>query len=322
MNECISKSNIGKAQKHEKKVLQAQEVSDLQKRIPGLSNESRKNVTTWVNEKFGRGSIEPGFTKKLVENDKLYKDYFEIKEFEFETKDGSLEVLPAFVCTDLLALTKRVLQDRGYEIDHTLCKFQIDKGQGYLKFVYSVVDLSESKKSKETYLDTGVNKLFILAILHPKIEESHHNFKIIMSHMNVWDSQEYIWDNGGDWLHGGDYKALNILAGKTNHASKYPCHACKVRKDNLKEKNVELLSVGDLHDMHQAFVTASASNSERWAKDNLKNVEYQNCKYEQLFVKNIDKYRTKKVIDVTSPGTLHIFLGCFKKQYKVVMSEL
>ena len=72
--------------------------------------------------------------------------------------------------------------------------------------------------------------------------------------------------------------------------------------------------------MHQSFIEASASKSAAWAKTNLKREEFQNCKNEQLFVQNVDKYRTKKVLDVTSPATLHTFLGCFKGQYKVMIN--
>ena len=208
---------IGVAQNTERYVLTAQDIAELQKRIPGLSNNSRKAICTWINEKLGRGTIESGFTKILSELDKLYLEYFEIKEFEFENKDGIFELLPAFVCKDLLAFTKRVNKDRNYDIDHTLCKFGIDKGQGFLKFTYSIVDLFENEEYHEHFLSTGVNKLFLLAILHPKLEENHHNFKVIMSHMNIWDCQEHIWENGGDFLFHGDYKALNILG-------QFSCH--------------------------------------------------------------------------------------------------
>ena len=71
--------------------------------------------------------------------------------------------------------------------------------------------------------------------------------------------------------------------------------------------------------MHQSFIEDSALESENWAKLNLKNEEYQNCKKEQLFVKNVEKYGHLKVLDVTAPATLHTFLGTFKVQYKVMI---
>ena len=180
----------------------------------------------------------------------------------------------------------------------------------------SVVDLDEIENEVQ-FKSNGINKLFHLAILHPKLEENHHNINIVLSHLNMIECRDKF---KGTFLIGGDFKVYQFFVGKQNHACSYPDFACMLKQDQKKSMHgkAPLLTIGKLIDMHKAFVESGLSRSE------LKDIKYQNCEFPQLLVKEEQlnsEIRLKNVLDYFLPPTLHIEIGAFDCIFKLMKVE-
>ena len=119
--------SIGVAKEVEPILYSVDDLVELRKIVPGMSNASLKRVCTWLNSKQ-RGSVEDHFQQKLLDLDKLFLEYFEVKEFDFKLKSGELEKLPIAICKNMHNFIERVIELRELNPDRLLLKFLVDKG--------------------------------------------------------------------------------------------------------------------------------------------------------------------------------------------------
>ena len=86
---------------------------------------------------------------------------------------------------------------------------------------------NQSSEVKEKWKDTGVKKIFIIA-LAPNIQENYHNVCSIWSQLQMNKClSKYLATITTD------LKLSNIIVGLSNDAICYPCIWCDVSKDDL-----------------------------------------------------------------------------------------
>ena len=91
--------------------------------------------------------MEPGLAKALVAKNHELEDFFDLKEMEFEAKDGENvinEVQPTILCRDIIELMNYVAKERDSSHDY-LTMISCDNGGGFLKFGLNMVESEEMK---------------------------------------------------------------------------------------------------------------------------------------------------------------------------------
>ena len=72
----------------------------------------------------------------------------------------------------------------------------------------------------DTFLNSGVKKLFIIAIAH-EVQENYENLKTFLETIGMRDI---------NFTLSMDLKCTNIILGLQAHGAKHPCHFCESAK--------------------------------------------------------------------------------------------
>lgn len=199
---------------------------------PQTSDTNIKNLATWLNKVIGPGTVELNFQKKL----RARYDYFKpdwqygFLPFEESTKIGKNKYQtimvrrPVALMKDVEQVRAKLCKLRGLQEAQVFCRLHIDSGGKTLKFSFSLVDVWEKEGENKGHKSTGVNTIFLFAIVH-KGTETNFNIRQILKRTNFWGIKNRINSN--------DYKMHNIIAGIGSHASTFPLDCCEVHKNNL-----------------------------------------------------------------------------------------
>ena len=139
-----------------------------------------------MREKLGlRNIIEPDSReKRLIDSHKL-DDYFIVNAFNFIVEKQNVATenpSSAIICKDLELFIQHVVDSRNIYDFHL--SFGVDGGGKSLKFTLSIQLRNQSSEVKEKWKDTGVKKIFIIA-LAPNIQENYHNVFSIWSQLQI-----------------------------------------------------------------------------------------------------------------------------------------
>ncbi|CAH0547097.1 unnamed protein product [Brassicogethes aeneus] len=251
--------------------------------------------------------IESGYKAKLERNTHLADGFFTYKEFKFvkhKTSISSDDPEVVVYCTDVKSFIDFIKQRRN--IKNTHLKLGIDGGGGFLKICLSIQEISnngcETASSKSViaykqFKDTGVKKVFILAISQ-STQENYENV-CVWSALNISTFDETI---------ATDLKLANILVGIMSHSSSYPCTWCYARSD-------ELETCGELRTTKNIL-----ENYENWIKSGtIKNNAkfYKNCNNPPLF----SCAQETPVLQIIPPPELHLMLGVVNTLFGHMMKE-
>jgi hypothetical protein len=123
---------------------------------------------------MGSFSIQPNIRDSLRDADHQLDDLFEVKKLPFVREERGNEKAAdqfAVVCENVEELLNRILARRDQLESSRVCvRIGGDGGGGFLKVSLSVFDPSRhvaarsSSSAKSRFLDTGVNRTFIIAI--------------------------------------------------------------------------------------------------------------------------------------------------------------
>lgn len=172
------------------------------------NNMSEKSVRTFIanfRRKFGKNSVEPGIIEKIREATHTLDEYFEVSSIEINNGTESKTLV---FCNKLNQFLAFVLDYRSYE--DVVIKIGIDGGAGSLKVCMSVQNPSAPVIG---FKDTGVNKIFILAIAFG-VDESYENVEIMFNKIDIQNLISCIYQNNIVIV--GDLKIINIILGKKN----------------------------------------------------------------------------------------------------------
>lgn len=282
----------------------ANDLRDLQ-RDTNISNVQLRTFSKFVRDKTkSRSIIEPYAYEKNISMSHRLDEYFEVSTFDFTTKKKEIEKTKsssAIICNDLISFIEKVMDERNVYDFHL--NFGIDGGGGSLKFTLSVQskklykDENYKRKSIDEFKDTGVKKLFIIA-LAPKIEENYTNVELIYSKLNLNDC----FNNFSSTLT-TDLKLTNVITGLTSSSSCCPCPYCEASKDNLH-------SCGVLRTLENCLFNYNDWKSNGCVKKNIKN--FKNCQHPPLLQVENDN---ELILYLMPPPELHLLLGCVNKLY-------
>lgn len=295
------KININEKEKKQARQISADNLRELQNDL-NLSDNKVKAISKFLRKKKTnlQGIIEPNAREINSQKSHNLDHIFELYSFDFViikndkvTNDSKFAV----VCNNLIEFIHYVTDSRNIFDFHL--NFGIDGGGGSLKFTLSIQAKNEHQKTSknaEKWKDTGVKKIFIIA-LAPNTQENYTNVKFLWSKLAINKCfAEY------SATITTDLKLANIIAGLTGNTSTHPCILCDVTKNNLH-------SCGTLRTSAKCL-----SNYNNWCNNGsikIKAKNFQNCIHPPLFYAGIDQL----ILDVMPPPELHLLLGCVNKLY-------
>ncbi|XP_065648191.1 uncharacterized protein LOC136077891 [Hydra vulgaris] len=176
-----------------------------------------------------------------------------------------------------------ILIERGMDPLSSMICISIDGGQGFLKVIVNVFDKTNKN---EIYIDSGVKRCFILAIVEDVCEDNG-NLQKLFSRLNL--------DNVTYHL-AFDLKCANSIFGLSSHSSKYACLWCE-GECSLESGTPRTL--GSFDYWYNLFVENGAKRLEM--KD-FKNVISPRLVY-------LDKNAEDEVNHLVPPPELHLLMG-------------
>ena len=243
----------------------------------------------------GGGDVEPTFERALINRGKELSDFFEPRVIPWcyrEKREKGSDVIlhvtkQAIFCKDVKGFVDYVCQKR--EVADAFFRPGIDGGKGFVKVCLNVIDKSltshvGSSRKKDKYKDSGVKKIFILAVVEDKCE-MYENLREILQHLHLHISKE--------WCLAGDLKVCNIIVGIGSHTSKYPCTWCYATAPYV--KRAKFRTLGEIKWWHTLYVKGGRKNAQK----------YFNCINEPLITGDDDD----RIIDIIPPPQLHLKLG-------------
>lgn len=258
-----------------------------------------------------RKVLEPNLKKELKTRSRVLDNFFECVEFEFtleSNEEGKKIKQKAIVCKDLSQFIEFVLDSRGITDNHHL-KFGVDGGGKFLKFCLSIqskdvleFDQTDQKQKSFAFKDSGVKKLFVIAIAQ-NIPENHYNINLIWKKLQI---NKFL-TKSRDGTVTTDLKVANILFGLMNHSSSHPCTWCLSKKNTLH-------IIGEMRTIARCNENFNRFNDTNKARKDAR--KFYNCV--NMPIIQSDK---ELILHILPPPELHLLLGCTNHMYNHMLAE-
>ena len=287
---------LGASSKKPKKVeVTTEEVNDLGQKL-GIGVKGMREASKFLNQKFGRGTVESGHQQKLVEMMHALDGHFDLKEdCEFMDSEKKLVKKPLVYCKDLSEFVLCVINGRGYDLEATVVLFNVDNTEEFSQYFISILNLNEDPNAP---LKSSGSTHSLLVAVSEKVPETNFNFKKVLTIIKAHKVK---------MLFANDLKADAELVGIQNAASTHPCIYCNT--DDL-SKCGDLRTIGSLCDEHQKWIDSGLNRT------HLK--EFENCANLPLLTDDYEADRDKEILDLCPPPGLHIMLGIVNQQVKIL----
>ena len=278
-----------------KSTISADDVDKLRSEFNLSLNVTRGIASSLRSMTKDRKFFEPDLANKLITKNHLLDKYFSTRICDFiHIKSNKKTAAPEKVvyCNDINGLISFIKSKRSEDDVHL--KVGVDGGGGFLKICLSVQKRistlesddsdaeSDTAQSKDKFKDSGVKKIFVLAIA-PGVQENYENISILWSLLKI---------NELDCSVAADLKLANILMGIMNHSCKFPCTWCYAEKGKL-EKCGEDRTIGNSLSNYQNWLNTGAIKKD--AK------KFKNCVNPPLF----NGPQDKKILTIITPPQLH-----------------
>ena len=174
-----------------------------------LSTQQTITMASVIRKKMGRSAVEPHIKMQLEDRDRVLDDWFAGVCLPLETTD-KLESVPVVVCGDTSGFILRVASMRQADPRPHMVKIGLDRGGDFLKITANIVQrreedsISKAASSSSAFRDTGVKRLFLLA-LAPRALETWVNIQRLLQLLHLEDV--------GALCFTVDMKMANILCG-------------------------------------------------------------------------------------------------------------
>lgn len=282
-----------KPQDAEKKTISVEDVSNLQN-THNFSLRTTKGIVSFVKNVTGNKQIfERGVISKLVSKNHNVDNYFQVEKLEFIYSKATVDTSvtePLVYCNDLMGYINYIKERRQITDKNVHLKIGTDGGGGFFKVCLSMqlIDNEEKKCEKECFKDSGVKKMFLIAVA--PIQENYHNVNKIWQKLNL---NNLLKNNA---TISTDLKLANLLCGIGTHASKFPCTWCTAENNQLHSKGA-MRSISNIKANYTSY-SAAGSNPKK-AKD------FDSCINMPVFHEITDK----RILDLLPPPELHLMLG-------------
>ena len=176
--------------------------------------------------------VESHLQQHLYEQDHMVDSFFETRRLLFFKKEKN-EIKErshrwVVLCKNVQSFIDWIFSKRHQENEETLIKIGVDGGGQFLKFVLSVIPLSEDVHKNPAFKYSSVKRLFLLAIV-PNVQENYENIHVIWNEMKLNDLSV-------DFTIATDLKLSNIILGIMAHGSLHPCCWCYSSKNELQTR--------------------------------------------------------------------------------------
>ena len=265
---------------------------------------SRQTITLIedLNKAAGQKVVETHVKTKMRTKNHRLESFFEHMMIQFNRIVKGTKISENFdqhvvIVNDVQSFIDKVMQVRDLDRDHCLVRIGMDGGGGFFKICLSAFNLmimdkpQSSKQLAKKFVDSGVKKIFIIAIA-PDTPENYFNLEKLW----VAAGLETLSFDYSSCTIASDLKLVNIVLGLMSHSSIHPCCWCDIDKYNLHQKGNQR-TVGSLNKLYQEFRDAFAPKSD--AK------HYGNVINRPL----IDGNPEIPVIHMIPPPELHLLLG-------------
>lgn len=289
-----------------------------------LSNAQTSKVCSMMKSFKGRDSIESHIDQKLIERDRKLEKYFEHRKILVDVpvpnkkSEMRKEERNAVVCNDVDAFVKCIIHERNLNCNETSIKLGLDGGKGSLKVTLNLTTKEKDnlnsplKKStrysyaqgiqSRSFQDTGVKKLFILAIVE-EVKETYENLKALLDELELEKIEHF------STL---DLKCLNIICGLENPASaSFPCPYCDTAKkefNSIADSEISLRTVGSLERNYENLRLESLNSK---TKRTISAQKFKNVRRKHLIKAPADIL----ILDLFPPPELHLLLGSVNNLY-------
>lgn len=247
-----------------------------------------------------RSVITPKLKECLYTSNHRLNTYFVTKQMDFirTEKNVVVEETPrwAVICENVDNFLDYIIQQREYGETEILIRIGIDGGQGFLKICVSVFALDRGLAQAQSYKDSSVQRIFILAIV-PNVQENYENLLLLWVSLNLHELKR-------PYTIATDLKLCNILLGLMSHGACHPCCWCSVDRTSLALQGDDRT----LESMRQDFW--------RWTDNGegkRQNAKYFNNVVHPAVMNLTDM--TTTVLEVIPPPELHLLLGPVNTMY-------
>lgn len=277
-----------------------------------LSDRKLNNAAKIIRQNHGRKSVESGLRDTLRKDVDMMKPFFKLEFQCYTSKENTdkglvikKKMIPTVVCKKVEDLVDFVKEARHISMP-TVNKVGFDGGQGFLKICLNIVKKeclpcspsigsspinAVSLGAKSRFLDSGVKKLFILAIA-PSVTENYENVQTLLQCLNLQTL---------DFSLATDLKLCNIVMGLQSYSSKHPCTFCE--GESPWKGKAKLRTFGRIRKLSSDY--SSAGCPLRRA------AEFMNCIHPPL----IDADDSELVLNIIPPPELHLMLGISNKLF-------
>ena len=273
-----------------------------------LSDRKTLKAAQVIRAEMGAQSVEPNLRESMHQRNHILDDFFSQRKLPMleksKSEQGGIQTVhkDAVICHDVEGLIS-FLKTKRESARELLFKVGIDGGGGSLKVCLNAVAQpastsgAQKKENASGFLDSGVKKLIILAIV-PGASESNENVGTILRALNI---------SSISFCLCSDLKLSNICVGKQSHASKIPCTWCSATAPY--ESDAPLYTLGKI----RRNVTAFRDAGMPLRKAQL----YENCVQMPL----LEGPDSALVLDLIPPPELHLMLGVVNKIFDSLNEE-
>ena len=291
---------LGSSAKKPKRVeVTSEEVNKLQQKL-GIGPKGTREVTKFLNEKVGRGTVEKGHQVKLADMTHILDGHFTLQEdCQFMDSDKNLVQKPLVHVQDLSDFVFCVIDCRGYYRHSTEVLFNVDNSETFSEYYISILNLDEDPNAPQK--SSGSSHSLLVAV-SPKVPENQYNFKKVL---------EIIKAHRVKMLYLCDLKADSTLVGIQSAACMHPCIYCNT---NDLSKAGTPRTIGTLCYWHRKFLDSG------FDKKHLK--DFENCVSFPLITDDYEGDKNKEILDLVPPPGLHMMLGIVNQKVKILEKEI
>ena len=284
--------------KPKKMKVSSEQVNELRQKT-GMGVKQTRQVTKFLNELGGRGTVESGHQEKIAKMTHKLDGHFALMEdCEFLVKGNKFVKEPLVYTKNLSDLVLCLTYGRGYNPHSTKVLLTVDNSEEFSEYSISIIDLEEDPDAKQK--SSGSSHAILVAV-SPKVPENHYNFKKVF---------ELICTHEVELLYINDLKATLILIGNQSASCLHPCPFCLT--DDL-SKEGDARKIGTICEDNRKYLESGLGRS------HLK--EYNNSEFLPLVTNDYERDKDKEILDICPPPGLHIMLGVVNQDVKLLESK-
>ena len=277
------------------KQLSLQTVMELQVSLELSDNATKKLCSTIRTGLNRRDSVEENIVQKLENLKEQLDEFYSVEQVEFISNQNEAIIRDLVYIKNPSDLILHIIKERGINPCVGFVRVSLDGGGDFLKVV---VNIFEEQESENKFMNSGVQKVLIIAIVED-IPEKYENLRLVLEKLSLEDVNYYI----AFYL-----KCANVLFGLSSHAGKKAClwcsGECTLDKGTLR-------TIDNIDSCYEAYIKNGSIRSSMKEFDNIVN--------KRLIYLNTNKNIVLE--NLVAPPELHLLIGAVDKIAGFLLTE-